>query len=327
VIAHLEVSCGLPPGPEFADLAVLAETLGYSRVWVFDSAPLWEDPFVHLALAAERTTSVGLGCAVLVPDERSVMAMAAAIATIARLSQGRFLPCFGTGFTARFALGQRPMTIDALGEYVTVLRQLLAGESALVDGKAVRMLHAAGLTSPRPIEVPLWISAFGPRGTALAADIADGIIGPPQAGIPAAILTSGTVLDPGEDPSSDRVRDAIGPWRVVDWHTAYAKGGAERVDAMPGGEAWRREVEELTADDERHTATFSGHVTELTDRDVRLAEHIDRRTMVGDPTRIRRSMAQFADAGFQEVIYTPSGPDLPRELRQFAAAVAMTAAG
>jgi alkanesulfonate monooxygenase SsuD/methylene tetrahydromethanopterin reductase-like flavin-dependent oxidoreductase (luciferase family) len=47
----VELSCGLPPGPDFADLAVLAEELGYARVWIFDSAPLWEDPFVHLALA------------------------------------------------------------------------------------------------------------------------------------------------------------------------------------------------------------------------------------------------------------------------------------
>ena len=53
----IELSCGLPPGPDFADLAVLAEELGYARAWIFDSAPLWEDPFVHLALAAERTTA------------------------------------------------------------------------------------------------------------------------------------------------------------------------------------------------------------------------------------------------------------------------------
>lgn len=50
-----ELSCGLPPGPDFADLAVLAESLGYARVWIFDSAPPWEDPFVHLALAAQRS--------------------------------------------------------------------------------------------------------------------------------------------------------------------------------------------------------------------------------------------------------------------------------
>jgi 5,10-methylenetetrahydromethanopterin reductase len=36
----MEFSCRLPPGPDFAALAVLAEELGYRRVWIFDSAPL-----------------------------------------------------------------------------------------------------------------------------------------------------------------------------------------------------------------------------------------------------------------------------------------------
>jgi 5,10-methylenetetrahydromethanopterin reductase len=85
---------------------VLAEELGYARVWIFDSAPLWEDPFAHLALAAIRTTRIGLATAVLIPTQRSVMAMASAIATIARLSGDRFRACFGTGGTARWTLGQ-----------------------------------------------------------------------------------------------------------------------------------------------------------------------------------------------------------------------------
>jgi 5,10-methylenetetrahydromethanopterin reductase len=244
-MADLELSCGLPPGPDFADLAVLAEELGYARVWIYDSAPLWEDPFVHLALAAQRTTRIGLSTAVLIPDQRSVMAMASGIATLARLSGGRFRACFGTGFTARLAVGQRPMTLSALADYVTVLRHLLAGKTATVDGRSARMLHAAGLTEPRPIDVPLWVSVFGPRGAELAGRVADGIIGPPHPTLPAAMILSGTVLDPGEDPGSDRVREAIGPWRVVDWHNAYAKGGAEEVDALPGGRAWREALEAL----------------------------------------------------------------------------------
>src|SRR5215211_1745070 len=127
------LSCGLPPGPDFADLAVLAEDLGYARVWIFDSAPLWEDPFAHLALAAVRTTRIGLGTAVLIPTQRSVMTMASGIATIARLSDGRFRACFGTGYTARRALGQPPMPLDALFDYVGALRGLLAGETVVID--------------------------------------------------------------------------------------------------------------------------------------------------------------------------------------------------
>src|SRR5215211_4137979 len=152
------LSCGLPPGPDFADLAVLAEDLGYARVWIFDSAPLWEDPFAHLALAAVRTTRIGLGTAVLIPTQRSVMTMASGIATIARLSGGRFRACFGTGFTAQMAIGRRAMPLDALFDYVGAVRTLLAGHTAMLDGKAARMLHWAGMTAPRPIPVPLWLS-------------------------------------------------------------------------------------------------------------------------------------------------------------------------
>jgi 5,10-methylenetetrahydromethanopterin reductase len=246
------------------------------------------------------------------------MAMASGIATIARLSGGRFRACFGTGFTARLAIGQRPMKLQDLVDYVTALRRLLAGDTATVDGQPVRMVHASGLAEPRPVQVPLWISVFGPRGTALAAEVADGIIGPPHPTLPAAMIVSGTVLDPGEDPGSDRVRAAIGPWRVVDWHHAYATGGAGAVDAMPGGLAWREAIEALAPEGERHLLSFEGHVTHLTERDQGLLEHIDVKTMVGDPARIGRQLSRLADMGFDEIVYTPTGPDVARELRAFA---------
>jgi 5,10-methylenetetrahydromethanopterin reductase len=319
-MADFELSCGFPPGPDFADQVVTAERLGYARAWIYDSAPLWEDPFVHLALAAERTSTIGLGTAVLIPDQRSVMAMASAVATITRLAPGRFRACFGTGFTARRAIGQSPMTIDALGDYVRGLRLLLTGQTAIVDGQPARMAHADGLTVSRPVDVPIWLSVFGPRGTALAEEVADGIIGLPHPTLPVAIIVSGTVLEAGEEPSSDRALEAIGPWRVVDWHNAYANGGAEAVDAMPGGRRWREALEAVAPEGERHTLTFEGHVTHLPDRDRVLLDHIDLKTLVGDEGRIGRQLARMAAQGFDEIIYTPTGPDVTRELRTFAAA-------
>ncbi len=313
-----ELSCGLPPGPDFADLAVLAEELGYHRVWIFDSAPLWEDPFVHLALAARRTTDIGLATSVLVPQQRSEPAMAAGIATIARLSGNRFRACLGTGFTARYAAGQRPMTLARLRDYTLAVRELLAGGTATVDGAPARMLHAPGLAAARPLEVPIWLSAFGPKGTRLAGEIADGLIGAPHPTLPTATIVSGTVLEPGEDPGAPRVREAIGPWRIVDWHNAYATGGPDAVDALPGGAEWRKALEASTSPHERHLSIFEGHVTHLTDRDRRLLDHIDVRTLVGDTGRVRRQLNKMAGYGFREIIYTPTGPDVARELRAFA---------
>ena len=318
----IELSCGLPPGPDFSDHVVAAETLGYSRVWIFGSAPLWEDPFVHLALAAERTSRIGLGTAVLIPHERSAMATASAIATIARLSDGRFRACFGTGQTARRTMGQRPLTLRYLKSYVTAVRALLAGETTVIDGQPVRMLHAEDLAAPRPVDVEIWLSVFGPRGIELATEIADGIIGlPMQHALPIATLMPGTVLQPGEDRRSDRVRKAAGPWQVVSYHEAYSVVGPEAVDAMPGGRAWRDALEDLAPEGERHLFTHQGHVTHLTERDhVLLDEAPDGMAVIGSAEEIGARVALLAEHGVQEVIYTPSGPEVARELETFYAA-------
>lgn len=324
-MAELQLSCGLPPGPDFADLAVLAEELGYSRVWIFDSAPLWEDPFVHLALAAVRTTRIGLGTAVLIPNQRSVMAMASGIATLDRLSAGRFRACFGTGFTSMMAMGQKAMKLDDLFAYTSAVRGLLAGETVEVDGAPARMMHWEAMTSARPVAVPIWLSVFGPRGSARVGEVADGVIGPPHPTLPSATMVSGTVLDPGEDPGSDRVRAAVGPWRVVGWHSTYARGGAAAVDALPGGPQWRAELEALAPEGQRHLLAFEGHVTHLAPRDHALLAQpgvggAARGEVVGDPAAVKARLAGLAAAGFAEVLYTPSGPDVARELRAFAAA-------
>ena len=325
-MVDIERSCGLAPGPDFADLAVLAEELGYARVWIFDSAPLWEDPFVHLALAASRTTRIGLATAVLIPSQRSVMAMASGIATIARLSGNRFRACFGTGNTAHAMLGQAPMTLSALFDYVGSLRRVLAGETVVIDGKAVRMLHWPGMTARRPVQVPLWLSVMGPRGNERAHEVADGIIGPPHPRLPSATMMTGSVLDEGESPRSTRVLNAVGPWGVTPWHTAYHYGGAAAVDALPGGTTWRASLEALAREEERHLLTFEGHATHLSERDLPLLEHLDveGRTSnvlmmkVGDPSAMKQAVARLAEAGHQEVMYNPSGPDVARELEAFA---------
>ena len=66
--------------------------------------------------------------------------------------------------------------------------------------------------------------------------------------------------------------------------------------------------------------TFEGHVTHLPERDRQLLEHIDVKTLVGEPARIGSQLSRLAARGFQELIYTPSGPDVARELRAFASA-------
>ncbi len=308
------------------EIAQLAEALGYSRVWLFDSAALYEDIWVHLALIAEHTT-IGLGTAVLVPNLRHVMTTASAIATIERLAPGRLACGFGTGATARWVLGKDALSWATTQRYFEQLRGLLRGDVVEVDGAQTQMIHHTELAVARPVEVPLLLSALGPKGLEIAREVADGVInmGGAVDGIDWVVhMVNGTVLADGEDLTSTRVRDALGPWGVMAYHGTYQVAG-DAVDGLPLGAEWRAKIEAERPDGERHLAVHEGHVSHVTERDRPLIDGapdiISGFGWVGSAADIRaRADASFA-SGTTELLYTPAGPDVAGELRAFAAAV------
>jgi 5,10-methylenetetrahydromethanopterin reductase len=331
----LDVSVALPPGGDAPALVALAEELGYRRAWLYDSPALYHDVWMTLARAADRTTTIGLGPAVLVPSLRHPMVNAAAIATLEELAPGRVAVALGAGFTGRHALGQRAMRWADVREYVTVLRALLRGDEAEWEGRPIRMVHTPGYGPPRPIEVPILLGADGPQGTAAARELADGAF---AAGLPntdpaipwRALLQFGTVMDEGEAPTDARVVEAAGPAVCVAVHGLYERGGPAVVDGLPGGAAWRAALEELDPRN-RHLATHEGHLVALTDRDrAALADGltgvIPAFTLSGTAEEVRTRVDALADGGVTELAYQPSASDAERDLRSFAAALALSPA-
>jgi 5,10-methylenetetrahydromethanopterin reductase len=325
----LDISCAFAPSTATPDLIRLAEDLGYARVWCYDSPALYTDVWVTLARAAERTERIGLGPGVLVPSLRHPMVTAAAIATLVDLAPGRVTVALGSGFTGRYTLGRRPMRWADVRDYVLVLKALLRGDTVEWEGRPIRMLFPGGQAAPTPIEVPLLIGAEGPKGTAVAEELADGVFAAAlpnaaAAGRWHALLQFGTVLDDGESPDSERVLEAAGPGMAVAFHGLYERGGAAAVDGLPGGPVWREAIEAIP-EDERHLAIHEGHLVELTDRDRKglaagAASMIPSFTLTGPPDEIHDRVHAFAGMGVTEVAFQPCGPDLGRELRAFAAA-------
>jgi hypothetical protein len=88
----------------------IAEKLGYTRAWLFDTPHQSPDVWMMLALAAAHTTQIGLGPGVLVPTLRHPMVNASATAALAALAPGRVAVAFGTGFAGARALGMAPTT-------------------------------------------------------------------------------------------------------------------------------------------------------------------------------------------------------------------------
>ena len=319
------LSAGFPPGRATVELTRLAEELGYGRVWLFDSAGLYDDIWMWLALAA-RETSVPLGTAVLVPNLRHVMTTAAAVTTLEGLAPGRTAYGFGTGATARWVLGKPALSWATTRRYLETLRALLQGEVVEVDGARTQMLHHGDLATARPLDVPILLSAMGPKGKEIAREIADGIItiGGGVEGFDWCVqMVNGTVLDPGEDLTTPRVREAVGPWYVMAYHGTWQAAGVA-VDGLPLGAEWRAGIEAERPEAERHLAVHEGHATHVLDRDRGVldaaGEGVAGFGWIGTPDDVRGRAEAAAARGVTELLYTPTGPDVERELRAFAAA-------
>jgi 5,10-methylenetetrahydromethanopterin reductase len=170
------ISCALAPSLDTPAHIELAENLGYRRAWCYDSPALCADPWMILALAAERTAVIGLGPASLVPSLRHPVVTAAALATLAGLAPGRVSTAFGTGLTGRMLLGERPMRWAEVEEYVRVVRALLRGEEATWNGSLVRLTQPPGFAAALPADITVLVAADGPRGRAVAAELGDGVL-------------------------------------------------------------------------------------------------------------------------------------------------------
>ena len=303
----------------------LAEELGYDRVWLYDTPQQSPDVWMMLALAAERTERIGLGPGVLVPTLRHPMVNAAATTALAALAPERVAVAFGTGFSGRRAMGYRAIPWKYMDAYIRAYRGLLRGETVEWEGAHMRMLHPPGHGAPRPVEVPVLISALGPKGAGVARELADALYATlvlPEFAkefSEVSYLFWGTVLDDGEDPSSERVRAAGGPGLALAYHGAYEFNTP--LSELPGGTEWQAVVER-TAPDERHLAVHVQLCVGLNEADQAAWDAgghamLEQATVSGTADQVTAKLGELAAGGVTELVFQPCGPDIRRELEKF----------
>ncbi|MGD9705473.1 MAG: LLM class flavin-dependent oxidoreductase [Acidimicrobiia bacterium] len=164
------------PG-DVAVIAALAESLGFSSLWVPENCFLNGGvAAVGAALAATQHLPIGLG--VMPAPLRHPASAAMEIATLAQAHPGRFTAGFGLGVPAWLdQMGLRPRrSLQYLGDYVVVVRRLLAGEAVTLDcGASEMVLRNIRLTHP-PGVVPIALGVVGPKMLELAGRVADTVI-------------------------------------------------------------------------------------------------------------------------------------------------------
>ena len=159
------------------------ERLGYDRAFSFEAK---HDPFLPLAVAAEHTTTIGLGTAIAIAFARTPMTLANVGWDLQALTGGRFVLGLGTQIRPhieqRFSMPwSRPA--DRLREMVSAVRAIWA---AWQDGTPLDF-HGEFYTHTRMIPAfdpgpnphgppPVFTAGVGPRMTAVAGEVADGFL-------------------------------------------------------------------------------------------------------------------------------------------------------
>ena len=166
-----------------AELAREAARLGYTSVWTPEGAG--EDAFQVCAqrwLASRDVAPEGLttGIAVSPIALRTPVSLAMSAGTLTHWTDGQFILGIGTGGLAsasyRRSLGipENTSPLDMMREYLSITRDLLAGEMVTHEGKSIT-LRGIRLAFAEPPRTPVYLGALGPRMLRLGGELADGI--------------------------------------------------------------------------------------------------------------------------------------------------------
>ena len=166
-------------GGAFGEFVDALEDLRYDSLWLSErltgDAP---DPLVALAFAAGRTRRLKLGTSVLVLPGRNPVVLAKEMASLDRLSGGRFLPAVGLGAPVPvehrafgIARGERAAWFD---EALGLMRRLWTEEEVTHDGARFQV-HGVSLR-PKPVQAPLevWLGGRAPSELRRAGRLGDG---------------------------------------------------------------------------------------------------------------------------------------------------------
>lgn len=166
-------------GGRFGALVDALEDLRFDSLWLSErltgSAP---DPMIALAFAAGRTRKLKLGTSVLVVPGRNPVVLAKEVASLDRLSDGRFLPAFGLG--APVPAEHRAFGVDRreraawFDEALGLMRRLWTEDEVTHDGERFQVERVT--LRPRPAQDPIdvWLGGQAPGELRRVGRLGDG---------------------------------------------------------------------------------------------------------------------------------------------------------
>src|SRR5262245_42555882 len=175
----MRIGMGIPPiGLSIGwctDIVCQAEERGFDSVWVGEAWGTETSTLAAALLARSQRIHVGTGIVSLYLRPPTLTAMQAA--TLDLIAPGRTR--LGLGVSTRnintFHGIPWDHPVSRTREYVTILRNVLAGERITYAGQSYRP-QGFQLSMPAPTHLPIYLAAVNPKMLQLAGEMADGIL-------------------------------------------------------------------------------------------------------------------------------------------------------
>jgi probable F420-dependent oxidoreductase len=301
------VVAGRPGRPPDEDLhtAALADRLGYGELWIGDGF-VW-DAFTlgaAIGLATDQIAMTVGPIPVTVRDPATITRATASLAALARRPVGVAIGTSSVRVVERMHGRSRRRPATALAESARAVRTLLDGDRTDIDGEIVSAHYELRLPPPgKPPGGALTVAAFGDRAISVAAEQADRMVldlvspalarefrakldaAAKRAGRPAPRLAAWipAAVDPDPDSYAQIMWSLVGYLEVAGYGEMFTAAGFGKAVELAAAGADAKEL--------------------LTALPLAAAREVG---LVGDAKAVRARLADYADAGLDEIAIVPA---------------------
>jgi len=303
---------GFSPASAITDQAMAAEDGGAETLWIATHLYL-RDPVALAATALAATKRIKIALMAMSPYSIHPVYAAMAATTLAELYPGRVVLSLGVGAPGDLAAAgiEAPRPLQTLGEAIDICRGLFAGDAVTHAGEVFQL--SGRRLAGGPCKIPIVLAASRPRMLELAGACADGVIISGATSVPFVrwcCERSGTDataygivyarIGGRGDPAVEQLRRTLG----------FILRGAHHAKNV--------EYAGLDLDQEALRTAYAAEDWPTVDA-LMTDEVIDAHAAVGTADHVRRRLADFHDAGLDQVVL--GGLTEPGEIRSTLAAI------
>ncbi len=158
---------------KLAELVRIIDDSGVELIGTNDTSFISGDAYVRATLIAQTARHAQVGIHPTNPLTREPQIMAAFLASIDAMTEGRAFMDIGSGDSAVYNIGMVPATRARMEDYITCIRDLIATGEACYDGRPQRVRWHDQAVRTR---IPITLCAEGPKTLHLGGRICDGVI-------------------------------------------------------------------------------------------------------------------------------------------------------